>query len=52
MIRKKCFRLITYAACGMYMVQFAGCTVDAIVQNVISLTLSALLSQLLGTPLL
>ena len=52
MISKKCCRLITYGACGMYMLQFAGCTIDSVLQNVISLTLSALLTELLSTPVL
>lgn len=45
-------RLLTGCLCGMYILQVAGCTFDSLLLSVVNLTLSALLSQLLGTPLL
>ncbi len=49
---KKCFRGLTALAGGACLLQAGGCTIDSLLLNVISITLSAVLTQLLGTPLL
>ena len=49
---KKCFRGLTALACGACLLQAGGCTVESLLLNVVSITLSTVLTQLLGTPLL
>ncbi len=49
---KRCSSLVMGLACGMCLLQIAGCTVENLLLNVVNLTLSALLSQLLGSPVL
>lgn len=45
-------RLLTGCLGGVYMLQAAGCTADSLLLSIVNLTLSALISQLLGTPVL
>lgn len=45
------FRKLGLLSCGLIMLQTTGCTVDTLLDTVINLTLTALLSSLLGTPL-
>lgn len=49
---KQCFRGLTALAGGACLLQAGGCTIDSLLLDVISITLSAVLTQLLGTPLL
>ncbi len=49
---KQCFRGLTAFACGACLLQVGGCTIESLLLDVISITLSAVLTQLLGTPLL
>ncbi len=49
---KQCFRGLTALACGACLLQVGGCTIESLLLDVISITLSAVLTQLLSTPLL
>ena len=49
---KQSFRGLTALAGGACLLQAGGCTIDSLLLDVISITLSAVLTQLLGTPLL
>ena len=49
---KQCFRGLTALACGACLLQAGGCTIESLLLDVVSITLSAILTQLLGTPLL
>ncbi len=49
---KQCFRGLTALTCGACLLQTGGCTIESLLLDVISITLSAVLTQLLGTPLL
>ncbi len=49
---KECFRKLTALACGACLLQTGGCTMESLLLDVASIALSAILTQLLGTPLL
>ena len=49
---KRVHRLLIGSTCGACLLQATGCTIDQLLTDVSGLILSALLSQLLGTPLL
>ncbi len=49
---KQCIRRLTALACGACLLQAGGCTIESLLLDVIGITLSAVLTQLLGTPLL
>ncbi len=49
---KQCIRRLTAIACGACLLQAGGCTIESLLLDVIGITLSAVLTQVLGTPLL
>jgi hypothetical protein len=49
---KQCFRGLTALACGGCLLQVGGCTTESLLVDVMGIALSAILTQLLGTPLL
>ena len=38
--------------CGACLLQVGGCTIESLLQDVLSIALSAILSQILGTPVI
>lgn len=49
---KRVYRLLIGSTCGACLLQTTGCTLDQLLTDVSGLILSALLSQLLSTPVL